>query len=147
MAEEILVALDTRSVTVPGSNAAEIVLPKLTDFLKDILQQRTSIGEDVARLLDAHPLSRALMSMPGVGVRTAALILLEVGGGSAFASAPIWRPTPEHGAGRWTSRGNESRTPPLLVPNAVPKWYRLTYRSKSWTERLRERSTYGRHHC
>ncbi len=38
-------------------------------------------------MLDDHPLSQVLMSMPGVGVRTAARILLEVGDGSAFASA------------------------------------------------------------
>ncbi|PWD41013.1 IS110 family transposase [Gordonia paraffinivorans] len=87
LAEEILTALDAQSVTVPGSNAAEIVLPKLADSLKEVLQQRKSIAEDVERMLDDHPLSQVLMSMPGVGVRTAARILLEVGDGSAFASA------------------------------------------------------------
>ncbi|UVT27845.1 IS110 family transposase (plasmid) [Rhodococcus pyridinivorans] len=87
LAEEILAALDAQSVTVPGSNAAEIVLPKLADSLKEILQQRKSIAEDVERMLDDHPLSQVLMSMPGVGIRTAARILLEVGDGSAFASA------------------------------------------------------------
>ncbi|MBY4575018.1 IS110 family transposase, partial [Gordonia paraffinivorans] len=54
---------------------------------KEVLQQRKSIAEDVERMLDDHPLSQVLMSMPGVGVRTAARILLEVGDGSAFASA------------------------------------------------------------
>ncbi|MBY4576216.1 IS110 family transposase, partial [Gordonia paraffinivorans] len=87
LAEEILTALDAQSVTVPGSNAAEIVLPKLADSLKEVLQQRKSIAEDVERMLDDPPLSQVLMSMPGVGVRTAARILLEVGDGSAFASA------------------------------------------------------------
>lgn len=38
-------------------------------------------------MLNAHPLSLVLTSMPGVGVRTAARILLEVGEGSVFASA------------------------------------------------------------
>jgi transposase len=37
-------------------------------------------------MLDAHPLSSVLISMPGVGSRTAARILLEVGDGSAFKS-------------------------------------------------------------
>ncbi|WAL49257.1 IS110 family transposase [Rhodococcus pyridinivorans] len=87
LAEEILAALDAQTVTVPGSNAAEIVLPKLADSLKEVLQQRKSIAEDVERMLDDHPLSQVLMSMPGVGIRTAARILLEVGDGSAFASA------------------------------------------------------------
>ncbi len=87
LAEEILAALDAQSVTVPGSAAAEIVLPKLADSLKEVLQQRKSIAEDVERMLDDHPLSQVLMSMPGVGIRTAARVLLEVGDGSAFASA------------------------------------------------------------
>ncbi|BDB62800.1 MULTISPECIES: IS110 family transposase [Rhodococcus] len=87
LAEEILAALDAQTVTVPGSNAAEIVLPKLADSLKEILQQRKSIADDVERVLDDHPLSKVLMSMPGVGIRTTARILLEVGDGSAFASA------------------------------------------------------------
>ena len=59
LAEEILTALDAQSVTVPGSNAAEIVLPKLADSLKEILQQRKSIADDVERMLNDHPLSQA----------------------------------------------------------------------------------------
>lgn len=35
---------------------------------------------------DTHPLAEVLTSMPGIGVRTAARILLEVGDGSSFAS-------------------------------------------------------------
>jgi hypothetical protein len=38
-------------------------------------------------MLDAHPLSLVLISMPGVGVRTAARILLEVGDGTAFPTS------------------------------------------------------------
>lgn len=37
-------------------------------------------------MLDAHPLAPVLTSMPGIGVRTAARILLEVGDGTAFAT-------------------------------------------------------------
>jgi len=59
LAEEILAALDAQTVTVPGSNAAEIVLPKLADSLKEILQQRKNIADDVERMLDNHPLSQA----------------------------------------------------------------------------------------
>lgn len=72
-----------QTVTVARTTAAEIVLPRLTDSLKAILQQRKSIGDDVKRMLDAHPLSLVLTSMPGVGVTTGGRILLEVGDGSA----------------------------------------------------------------
>jgi len=84
---EIYTALEAQTVVVPGSAAAETVLPKLADSLKETLQQRKAIGMDVERMLDAHPLSSVLISMPGVGIRTAARILLEVGDGSAFKSA------------------------------------------------------------
>ena len=68
LATEILTALETQSVTVPGSKAAEIVLPKLADSLKEVLLQRKTIGDDVERMLDDHPLSRVLTSMPGIEV-------------------------------------------------------------------------------
>ena len=84
---EIYAALESQTVVVPGSAAAETVLPKLADSLKETLQQRKTIAADVERMLGAHPLSSLLISMPGVGVRTAARILLEVGDGSAFKSA------------------------------------------------------------
>jgi len=87
LAEEIFAALDAQTVTVPGSKAAEIVLPKLADSLKEVLQQRRTIGDDVERILDEHPLSQVLTSMPGIGVRTAARILIEIGDGSDFATA------------------------------------------------------------
>lgn len=87
--DAIWTALDEQTVTVPGTKAAELVLPKLADQLTDLLKQRQDAAEQVEEILDAHPLSTVLTSMPGVGVRTAARILLEVGDGSSF-------PTPGH---------------------------------------------------
>ncbi|WP_330256881.1 IS110 family transposase [Nocardia sp. NBC_00565] len=87
LVEEILAALPQQTVTVPGARSAEIVLPKLADSLKTTLLQRQTLAEDIERMLDDHPLSKVLTSMPGVGVRTGARILLEVGDGSAFATA------------------------------------------------------------
>ncbi|GAA3183138.1 hypothetical protein GCM10020255_078240 [Rhodococcus baikonurensis] len=65
---EISAALESQTVVVPGSAAAETVLPKLADSLKETLQQRKAIGMDVERMLDAHPLSSVLISMPRVGI-------------------------------------------------------------------------------
>ena len=72
---------------VPGSAAAEKVLPRLASSLAQVLAQRRAIAAEVERILDAHPLAKVLTSMPGVGVRTAARILLEVGDGSAFPTS------------------------------------------------------------
>lgn len=80
-------ALGERTVTVPGTAAADTVLPKLAASLAAVLDQRAEIATQVEQVLDAHPLAEVLTSRPGVGVRTAARILLDVGDGSAFRTA------------------------------------------------------------
>lgn len=84
LVEQIMTALDEQTVTVPGTAAAEKILPRLADSLRDVLLQRDQVAAEVEGILDAHPLARVLTSMPGIGVRTAARILLEVGDGTAF---------------------------------------------------------------
>jgi transposase len=83
----ILAALDEQSVVVPGTAAAETVLPRLADSLREVLRQRDQVAVEVERILDAHPLAEVLISMPGVGIRTAARILLEVGDATAFPTS------------------------------------------------------------
>jgi transposase len=87
LVEQIFTALDEQTVTVPGTAAAEKILPKLADSLREVLQQRDDLALEVEGMLDAHPLAEVLTSMPGIGVRTAARILLEVGDGTAFATS------------------------------------------------------------
>ncbi|MDG4763554.1 IS110 family transposase [Solwaraspora sp. WMMD406] len=89
LVDQIFTALDAQTVVVPGTTAAETVLPRLADNLRDLLRQRDKVAEQVEGMLDAHPLAPVLTSMPGIGVRTAARILLEVGDGTSF-------PTPGH---------------------------------------------------
>ena len=87
LVEQIFTALDAQTVVVPGTTAAETILPRLADSLRDLLKQREQVAAQVEEMLDAHPLSPVLISMPGVGVRTAARILLEVGDGSSFPTS------------------------------------------------------------
>ncbi|TKG58125.1 IS110 family RNA-guided transposase [Prauserella endophytica] len=87
LVESILAALDEQTVTVPGTAAADTVLPRLADSLKAVLAQRKQVATEVEEILDAHPLAGVLTSMPGIGVRTAARILLEIGDASAFKSS------------------------------------------------------------
>ncbi|MGO4132407.1 IS110 family transposase [Janibacter sp. RAF52] len=87
--EAVMAALDEQSVTVPGTRAAELVLLQLADQLTSLLAQREQAATQVEEMLDAHPLAAVLTSMPGIGVRTGARILLEVGDGTTF-------PTPGH---------------------------------------------------
>jgi transposase len=87
LVESILTALGEQTVTVPGTTAADTVLPRLADSLKTVLAQRKTVAGEVEEILDAHPLARVLTSMPGIGVRTGARILLEIGDASGFASS------------------------------------------------------------
>ncbi len=87
LAAQVWAALGEQTVVVPGTAAADTVLPKLATSLADVLDQRKAIAAQVEEVLDAHPLGPVLTSMPGVGVRTAARILLDVGDGSAFPTA------------------------------------------------------------
>ncbi len=81
--DAIMAALDQQTVVVPGTAAAELVLPKLADQLAGLLTQRAEAAHQVEEILDAHPLAEVLTSMPGIAARTGARILLEVGDGSA----------------------------------------------------------------
>jgi len=87
LVDQLIAALGEQTVVVPGTAAAEQVLPKLAASLRDSLDQRAAIAVQVEKVLDAHPLACVLTSMPGVGVRTAARILLEVGDANSFPSA------------------------------------------------------------
>jgi transposase len=86
LATEIVQALSEQSVVVLGTQAAGIVLPRMAQQLAALRRQREEIAKEVERLVLAHPLHPVLTSMPGVGVRTAARLLIDVVT-RAFASA------------------------------------------------------------
>jgi len=87
LVDAIVKALTEQTVVVPGTRAAELVLPQLAAQLQGLLAQRAAAAKQVEEALDAHPLSQLLMSMPGVGIRTAARLLLDVGDATAFPTA------------------------------------------------------------
>ena len=85
-AADIVQALSEQTVVVLGTQAARIVLPRLAQQLAALRIQRDEVAKEVERLVLAHPLHPVLTSMPGVGVRTAARLLIDVAS-RAFASA------------------------------------------------------------
>ena len=87
LTDEIFAALDEQSVTVPGTEAAAVILPSLATSLTTVLTQRARLHGEIEALLEAHPLARVLTSMPGIGVRTGARILAEIGDASSFPTA------------------------------------------------------------
>ena len=84
---QILTALDSQTVTVPGTTAFGRVITGVATQLRDIHTERAALAADLEARLQAHPLAEVLTSMPGVGFRTALKILTIVGDGSAFPTA------------------------------------------------------------
>ncbi|PSK80119.1 transposase IS116/IS110/IS902 family protein [Murinocardiopsis flavida] len=85
--DEVFTALEEQTVVVAGTEAASTVIANLADSLRRTLDQRKHLETEIGALLEAHPLSAVLTSMPGIGVRTGARILIDVGDGSGFATA------------------------------------------------------------
>ena len=63
LVEDIMTALGEQTVVVPGTRAADTVLPPPADSLAAVLAQRKKIEEQVESILDDHPL--ALVLTPG----------------------------------------------------------------------------------
>jgi transposase len=87
LVEDVFTALDEQTVVVPGTNAAATIVPSLARQLAAVLEQRRTLEAQIKALLEAHPLSKLLMSLPGVGIRTGATLLVTIGDGSTFATA------------------------------------------------------------
>ncbi|MEI5031853.1 IS110 family transposase [Streptomyces sp. S1A(2023)] len=87
LVDEVFDALDEQTVVVPETGTLDIVIPSLAASLAAVHDQRRALEAQISALLEAHPLHPVLTSMPGVGVRTAAVLLVTVGDGSGFPSA------------------------------------------------------------
>jgi transposase len=85
--DDVFDALDEQTVVVPGTGTLDIVVPSLARSLAAVHEQRRALEAQINTLLESHPLSRVLTSMPDVGVRTAVL-LTTVGDGTYYASRP-----------------------------------------------------------
>ncbi|WP_274918800.1 IS110 family transposase [Streptomyces sp. WZ-12] len=85
--DEVFDALDEQTVTVPGTGTLDIVIPSLARSLGAVHEQRRATEAQISTLLEQHPLSKVLTSMPGVAVRTAATLLVTVGDGTSFPTS------------------------------------------------------------
>ncbi len=92
--DDVFDALDEQTVVVPGTGTLDIVIPSLARSLAAVHEQRRALEAQIGQLLGAHPLSAVLTSIPGVAVRTAAVLLATVGDATSFPTPPTWPPTP-----------------------------------------------------
>ena len=93
-AGQIVSALEHQTVVVAGTDAAATVLPHLARQLIAPRAQRADVAAQVEALVEAHPLYEVLISMPGIGVRTAAVLAGRDPGQDLQAPEPSRPPTP-----------------------------------------------------
>jgi hypothetical protein len=70
LVDDIFTALGEQTVVVSGTDAAALIVPSLASSLQSVLDQRKLLAARIEKLLEAHPLSQVLISMPGIGART-----------------------------------------------------------------------------
>ncbi|WP_432101020.1 IS110 family transposase [Streptomyces sp. WAC 04229] len=85
--DEVFDALDEQTVVVPGTGTLDVVIPSLARSLTAVHEQRRALETQIGQLLEAHPLSAVLTSIPGVAVRTAATLLVTIGDATSFPTA------------------------------------------------------------
>lgn len=83
---ELFHALSRQTVTVTGTEAAGFVIPHLARQLISLHTQRADVATQVETIVATHPRYPVLRSMPGIGLRTAAVIIAELSG-KTFTSA------------------------------------------------------------
>lgn len=82
--DQIFTALAEQAVIVPATAAVELVIPRVAGQVKELKEQRATVAREVETMLEDFPLASVLMAMPGIGIKTAAQILLTIGDASAF---------------------------------------------------------------
>lgn len=76
-------------MTVTGTEAAGLVIPHLARQLLSLHAQRADVATEVEKIVATHPLYLVLRSMPGIGLRTAAMIIAELSGKTFTSSAAL----------------------------------------------------------
>ena len=126
--DQIFKALDEQTVIVPATAAVELVIPRVAGQVKELKEQRATVAREVETMLEDFPLASVLMSMPGIGIKTAAQILLNIGDGSAFETpghlaayagiAPVTRRSGTSIRGEFPARSGNKRLKNALFYSA-----------------------------
>jgi transposase len=83
--DAVLAALDAQTITLPAEAAVGRVVAELAVELDRLHQRRDALAGEIEEAFLAHPFGELLASLPGIGPRTGARILAEVGDGTRFA--------------------------------------------------------------
>jgi transposase len=89
LVDDVVAALESQTVTVPAEHAIGRVIADLAKELTRLAAAREQLAEEIEAVFMRHPQAPVLLSLPGIGVRTGARILTEIGDVKRF-------PTPGH---------------------------------------------------
>ena len=139
-------------MVVAGTDAAAVVLPHLARQLIALHAQRADDAAQVEALVEAHPLYEVLISMPWIGVRTAAVLAGRdpgqgpPGTGAQLASyaglAPVTRRSGSSIRGEHVSHGGNKRLKRAMFLSAFAS-LRSDPVSRAYYQRKRDQ---GKHH-
>jgi transposase len=82
----IAAVLAAQDVTVPAEATTGRVIAELATELDRVCSRREALAGEIEEAFLAHPSGELLASLPGIGPRTGARILAEIGDGSAYAN-------------------------------------------------------------
>lgn len=84
IADAVAAALGAQTLTLPAERALGRVIGELAVELDRVHARRDALVGEIEEAFLAHPFGRLLVTMPGIGPRTGARILAEIGDGSRF---------------------------------------------------------------
>ncbi|MFC3481889.1 IS110 family transposase [Kocuria carniphila] len=152
--DQIFAALGEQTVVVPATAAVELVIPRVAGQVKELKEQRATVAREVEGMLEDFPLASVLRSMPGIGLKTAAQILLNIGDGSAFETpghlaayagiAPVTRRSGTSIRGEFPARSGNKRLKNALFYSA---WVASNHDPISKTYYGRKRAEGKRHNA
>jgi len=115
----IAAVLAAQDITVPAEATTGRIITELAGELDRVCTRREALAAEIEEAFLAHPSGELLASLPGIGPRTGARILAEIGDGSAYANgskpaayaglAPVTRQSGTTLAGETRSRRGNHR--------------------------------------
>lgn len=84
--DTVLTALDAQTVTLPAEATLGRVIAELATELDRVHRRRDALAVEIEEVFLAHPFGQVLVSLSGIGPRTGARILAEIGDGTRFAN-------------------------------------------------------------
>lgn len=83
----VIEALDAQTIVMPAEASLGRVIAEVAAELDRLHTRRDALAGEIEEVFLAHPFGQLLQTLPGIGPRTGARILAEIGDGTRFADA------------------------------------------------------------